>query len=269
MGNDLLNSIIRCDEIAKSSSDPCHACNKIVSVQRGLGGGSAYQVPEPWRGDLKRAPLLFISSNPSIDLLDDAPWSTQSTSEIADYYDGPEKRISKQFPHSTYRYGPKSRRPVKFWDSVHRLAVELYGTEEISSGRHYAITEVVHCKSQREYGVSEALSRCADKFLGPLLTYSGFKFIVCLGDQAESSIDRLVRGGFAKPLQMLCLAHPCAWGSHKVDPGDSTGSANPKKKKRLSKARTVEAAIEKRQYTTAARDEIRKVLNDARSLLHS
>lgn len=247
MNDNLLDSIVRCDEISKSHIDPTHACAKIVSVQRGLGGGNAYQVPEPWRGDIRSAPLLFISSNPSIDLLDDAPWNTQPTKEIAIYYDGPDKKISKHFPHSTYRYGPQSRNPVKFWKSVHQLAVELYGLDfELTSGKHYAITEVVHCKSQREYGVREALACCSDKYLGKILENSECQFIVSLGDHAEFSLKRLSAAKNQLP-KILFLAHPSSWGSDKADPSSSTASVE-KKVKRITKARTVAAAIKRGQY---------------------
>ncbi len=40
-----------------------HPCQTIVSSQ----DGGTFQLPEPWVGQIDRAPILFISSNPSFD----------------------------------------------------------------------------------------------------------------------------------------------------------------------------------------------------------
>lgn len=42
-----------------------HPCSEIVGVQRNLPL-ERHQVPEPWSGSIQQAPILFVSSNPSI-----------------------------------------------------------------------------------------------------------------------------------------------------------------------------------------------------------
>lgn len=259
VNHDLLNSIIWCDQVAKALNEPNHACKTIVSVQRGLGGGSSYQVPEPWRGDIQNAPLLFISSNPSIDLLDDAPWSNRPADEVAAYYQ--RASISSAFPRSTYHFGVNSRNSVRFWRLVNELAIELYGdTSPILHGEHYAITEVVHCKSQNEYGVRQAMACCPNKFLRSVLAASNCKLIVSLGDHAETALRDLPEATL--PAKVLYLAHPCAWGSDLDNPDG-------KKMKRVKKAKTVRRAIQKKQLSEETLRDFRKLLNDARSRLPS
>ena len=40
-------------------------CSAIVASQE-ASSWESFQAPEPWSGDLVRAPILFLSSNPSI-----------------------------------------------------------------------------------------------------------------------------------------------------------------------------------------------------------
>jgi hypothetical protein len=81
----LPEDILHCDQVALAHNNPIHPCHQITRIQHSLGDGVSYQVSEPWCGDI-RAPLLFVSSDPSIDLLDDAPWSDRPLAELAGYY---------------------------------------------------------------------------------------------------------------------------------------------------------------------------------------
>jgi hypothetical protein len=240
----LLEDIVRCEEIDAANKDGAHPCRRIVSVQSGIAGGQSYQVPEPWRGDIQSAPLLFVSSNPSINLLDDAPWSHLPTVAIANYYQQP--RISSVFPRAQYRYGVPSRRNVPFWSSIHHRAIELYGeTTDVRHGRDYAITEIVHCKSTDEFGVDQARHRCLDKFLRRVLAYSHCRFIVTLGGHAEAAMSEL------QPADLrprLSLAHP---GSFKI----------------TNRAKTVRGAIQMGQFTEPDLAHASSGLNEARGAL--
>jgi len=240
----LPEDIVRCDQIAVANNDPNHPCRKIVSVQRGIADSPNYQVPEPWRGDIHHAPLLFVASNPSIDLLDDAPWSHLPTEAISDYYQ--QRQISAVFPRAQSRYGVPSRRHVPFWASVHQRAIELYGNNvNVRQGIDYAITEVVHCKSKDEFGVDEARELCSSKFLRSILQHSPCVFIVSLGAHAEAAIGALnpVDGR-----QRLWLAHP---GSFAI----------------RDRAKTVRGAIEMGHLTLVQLQAASKALNLSRAAL--
>jgi hypothetical protein len=250
----LLERIVRCDEIAKAGPGSGHDCEEIVSVQHCLGGGESYQVPEPWRGDIRRAPLLFVSSNPSIELLDDAPWSHQKIEEITNYYS--RHSISDRFPKARLRYGDEASGPVPFWRSVNEIAKELYGTDVVA-GRDFAITEVVHCKSRKEYGVKYAKKTCADKFLADVLDYSGAVVVVTLGPFAEEALTARQR-----KTHHVALAHPNARGN--MDMNNTNQVETRTRKAKRKKPKTIKEACESLTLSTEKWSVMTQALINAR-----
>jgi hypothetical protein len=89
---DLLLEIVRCPNVQACLADPekKHPCRKIVQSQ-GEKAAEHFQVPEPWSGHLETAPILFLSSNPSISQDEEYPrfgWGdeligTSSTTALA------------------------------------------------------------------------------------------------------------------------------------------------------------------------------------------
>ncbi|MFZ2490259.1 MAG: hypothetical protein WA208_02125 [Thermoanaerobaculia bacterium] len=69
--DDLLLRIARCPVVADARATVGHACHVVVNTQP--VGPEAFHLPEPWNGDLRFAPLLFVSSNPSIGPSEDYP----------------------------------------------------------------------------------------------------------------------------------------------------------------------------------------------------
>lgn len=182
----LLLDIARCAELAKARANSKHPCSAIVGFQKYGAKCLDWQVPEPWRGDIVSASLLFVSSNPSIDPLDDAPWSSESDDDLIRYFGLP--RIGTNFPRSTARTGAKSKRPVSFWTGIHQRAIELYN-RDVRPGIDYALTEVVHCKSRDEIGVADAKPRCMERYFHKVLSLSRAKVIVALGDHAKDALS--------------------------------------------------------------------------------
>lgn len=81
----LLSEISHCsvaDAIRSGSSPVAVPCHKIVGLQT----GSLFQLPEPWSGQIDIARLLFISSNPSINELEEYPeksWELHRTTDFS------------------------------------------------------------------------------------------------------------------------------------------------------------------------------------------
>jgi hypothetical protein len=237
----LLRDIVFCNELAIAQRDHTRKCAAVVNIQKHLGGEHRYQVPEPWRGDIEKAPLLFVSSNPSIDMLDEAPWRSDPEEHICQYYQA--DRISKDFPNATYAHGKKSRGAVGFWKWVDARAVELYG-ESVIQGQDYAITEVVHCKSRDEHGVAAAMETCKGKFLRRVLELSRCKLIVSVGAVAEQAIQPLeLAANLGRPV--LYLAHPNSI--------------------KAQRAKTVGKAIKLAHWTETRTLDIRSVLREAKN----
>lgn len=184
-----MQSIYRCTELSKARQNDDHACHKIASVQF-YSICENYQVPEPWRGDIETAPLLFVSSNPSIDPTDDSPWETDSDEKIEKCYR--QGFDVKQFPRIAHPKNGSFTR-VAFWSSIKYRASELFGADKdlLTPGQHFAITEIVHCKSRAEIGVKEASATCREKHLANVLAKSGALVICALGEHARKALKGL------------------------------------------------------------------------------
>jgi uracil-DNA glycosylase len=57
----------------------------------------------------------------------------------------------------------------------------------------YALSEVVHCKSESEIGVDAAQDECAERYLRPIVEASGAAVVVCLGDKAAKTVRRMFK----------------------------------------------------------------------------
>ena len=200
-----------------------HPCMKIVQWQK-THKNLAYQdhqLPEPWSGDIERAPLLFISSNPSLSTTEMYPSLGWSDDEIRDFFTN---RFDKWMKDGSRfmrwdRTFPNKKTP--FNRDIMRYAGELLGSSNIKPGKDYAITEVVHCKSESEHGVAGALKTCAANFLLPIMKISGAKCVIIVGSKAKSRFNSLLKieasAAICSPLEvggkkrlLVYLKHPSA-----------------------------------------------------------
>jgi hypothetical protein len=159
------------------------ACSKIVAAQ-GARDWNGFQVPEPWSGHLREAPILFFSSNPSISIREaypkgvgDPKVSLQSFFDSR--FDGYWIKQGKQALGADLKtYGPI----VRYWSSIQNRAEELLG-RKATPGIDYVLSEIVHCKSEREEGVKKALLTCANRYMMKLLSCSSAVVLVLVGDK--------------------------------------------------------------------------------------
>ena len=207
----LLLEIARCPNVSTCFRDPqtTHPCSNIVASQQ-AASLDVYHVPEPWNGQIERAPLLFISSNPSFNKKEEFPLQSWDDSSITDYFThrfgGGRKLWVKKgtiglLPDGTYA------KPTLFWRAVKQRAKELL-ERPVKPGVDYALTEVVHCKSRRQKGVDEALNECSQRYLKRTIEISGAGVIVVLG-----RVARVVTKGFYDIPQETHLSIPIEIGS--------------------------------------------------------
>ena len=163
-------------------------CRKIVQSQESTL--SQHQVPEPWSGNIEQAPILFISSNPSISDSEEYPTLSWSDSEMSDFFNnrfgGGRKAWAEGGRKSLQRDGTYSR-VIPFWNGVRHLAKELLLREPVP-GNDYAITEIVHCKSLEEIGVKQAQEQCVRLYLRKVLDIAAARVVVVLGEPAKHAI---------------------------------------------------------------------------------
>jgi hypothetical protein len=223
----LLTTIARCPVVEMCLNDRAatHPCSQIVLHQwpnvpfeeRLARWPDEHQVPEPWVGHLDTAPLLFLSSNPSLGsqrqagerlkkqsaltrlgqhAAEDHPALAHGVSAPVWTWKDPElvDRFESAFevfmtPDGTAAIDAfgKSRKTVHYWREIKKLADHLYGpaNHPVRPGIDYALTEVVHCKSSSETGVARAVEECAPRYLSKTLAASAASVIVVVGRVAR------------------------------------------------------------------------------------
>jgi len=190
----LLHEIARCPvaELCLQNPSAKHPCREIVLFQSS-SSLDEHQVPEPWSGHLEQAPILFLSSNPSISVAEEYPRWSWLDEAIEDYFSnrfgGGNKTWITQGKKSLQRDGTYSG-SVAFWAAVQQRAIELV-ERDVVPGMDYALTEIVHCKSREERGVAEAQEHCVPRYLQRVLNLAGAKVVVVLGTRAKAAIQTM------------------------------------------------------------------------------
>jgi hypothetical protein len=213
MKNVILLQVTRCPT-GDPPAAPHADCRDIVSAQAGASP-TRFQVPEPWRGDIENAPLLFISSNPAFDPGDDCPTAAQLDPDVVAYYNAGFPRV---FPRNVSRTGAVSRRPVNFWSHLRARAAECYGIDraKVVAGVAFALTEVVHCKSNGEFGARTAATECVRRHFANVVSLSRACVVAVFGSLAAESLGLaaepavLEQDWYGKRRLLVWLPHPNA-----------------------------------------------------------
>ena len=233
----LLLEIARCKHVESclNSVNSQNKCNQIVQYQAKTL--AHFQVPEPWSGNLKTAPILFLGSNPSISTSDNPDYREKypswswSDSEIEDFFSnrfGDGKKLwIKDGIYTLLESGNHKKKYVRYLAAIRKRAEELLG-RRVKPGEDYVNSEVVHCKSKGESGVKEASETCIELYLRRIIAESGAKVIVCLGDFAERAVRNEFKiSGIPEPITIceierlfVFLPHPNARKPRKFSSAD-------------------------------------------------
>lgn len=183
----VFDSIAHCPNVGRClNGDTTHPCSTIILSQH--TSKAAFQLPEPWRGQIDKARLLFVGSNPSIGddryALGSSPeqtvWESQHLAfgggSRAYVLDGVRKTKADGSPDEVVRY----------WSSIRARAHELM--PNAVPGEDYAITEVVHCKSEHETGVRQAVLTCYDLHMQNVFAVAPAEIVVFLGKVAREAL---------------------------------------------------------------------------------
>lgn len=176
----LLLEIARCKEVDNVYKGEFSCCSDIVNSQE--VEQKDFQLPEPWRGYIDKAKILFVGINPGIR---ENKYSEYPRKRWSD------KKIEKYFVnYSTEEM--KRRVDSNYWNGCEKLAKELMPGREPRPGIDYALTEGVHCKSTKENeSVTKAHEKCSKKYLGRIIEVSAAKVIVCLGKKPREAFVKL------------------------------------------------------------------------------
>lgn len=217
--NSLMLELCRCPNIPLAYQDENHPCHEIVNMQDYSQDG--FQLPEPWSGDLESASVLCIASNPSINLEESYPNKLWSDDRIFDFFNN---RFSEHNQWTNNRrvlladgksYHHKS---VAFWNNVHRQVERAYG-RNVRMGIDYAMTEIVHCKSESEIGVNRCKSLCANTWMNRIISLSSAKVLILFGTVAKQWFgdmtgDKLGKSGVKNGIVIEGKARLVVWLPH-------------------------------------------------------
>ena len=187
--SNLLLEIAHCPNVQKcyGLSTKYHPCSSIVSTQNVTL--DAFHLPEPWNGEIGTAPILFISSNPSININEIYPTKSWDDQQVIDNFNnrfgGFWVKVQKNRYHPKLVNGSYAK-ANPYWGKVRNHAEKIL-QREVIAGKDFAITEVVHCKSVDEIGVKNAISECI-KYLPRILAIAGASVIVVVGKKSEPMI---------------------------------------------------------------------------------
>ena len=178
----VLLALNRCHEVHKARITPNHPCAIIVGTQQ----PGNFQAPEPWRGHIDSAPILFISSNPGIGGSQGFPPSDWTDEQVIAHYQGcfDQENLAPSY------IDEKLYSSIRFWQQVRGRAGEILG-RRAKQGTDFALTEVVHCKSLQERGVWEARFHCGRLWMESVLEQSAAKVVVLLGRHAKDVCSEL------------------------------------------------------------------------------
>jgi len=218
----LMEEIQSCEEAARVlggsfAETILHPCRKVVSAQFEQGDITSvdqWHAPEPWTGDIERAKVLFVSSNPSFHHDDTYPgFPAHDGLPVSPVHFFHSRFHDARFTDANglrARHRDGSWHSVGFWKDLQKVAQQLLGESEgrLNGGR-VAFTEIVHCKSKREAGVEEAKAFCTQKYLAKILDLAGnCRIVIALGDKAREA---------------LLSADPRLQLNYKVYPGEGGG----------------------------------------------
>jgi hypothetical protein len=220
----LLRDITRCPKVdLVRNGDTDHPCARIVSVQRSVPR-DAVQLPEPWSGRLHEAPLLFISSNPSLSKNERYPVASWADDRVERFFEGRFEggEDGAEDNHTRATDGTLAKQSVSFWSATQSRAAELMG-HPVKPGIDYALTEVVHCKSESEVGVKQAVNFCTSRYFHRVVGLSPAVVLVVYGAKAKAAIaTSLLTGVAQQPITpttiggidrlVVFLPHPSSFG---------------------------------------------------------
>jgi hypothetical protein len=214
--------ITSCNEIDSAIGDSTHPCHQVVSWQKEKWLLSIQSInespmhrPEAWTGNLTKAPIIFISSNPSFNKQENFPnWqaSQWSKSQILDFalnrfsgdftrkYGATQSGTLANCDKTIEKEGNLSQNRVRYWSWVRKLVSFVLDKPEaeVSAIDDYVMTEIVHCKSEYEKGVISARKKCKDKYLERIITLSPARLIFVVGKNAALDMDAIFPGKFPK-----------------------------------------------------------------------
>ncbi len=202
---ELMMNIVRCGLSCADEKSPCHCIWK----SQGCRNVSDFHLPEPWNGDIENAKLLFLGINPRLNPGELFPrtgneWWTKDggvldEDKIEDFF---KNRFCSDYEYVRHNNGQafKVRREGDeykgtgkgIWQYMHKLA-RIIVKDDVLPGCGYALSEIVHCKTHDEGGLSASCyEKCKKEWLEQVFNAARhLEYVVVLGNSAISRVAKL------------------------------------------------------------------------------
>lgn len=187
----IVNEIFNCkgyNNLTKTS-DSKHSCNEIVSYQKSL---KISQQPEAFSGNIERAPILVISSNPSLntdELYPDLTWPQEMINDFfINRFANRGSKYSWVYENKCLLNNGLRSKKVNTWNEIQNRVSELL-SKPAKPGIDYAFADIVHCKSRNNIGVTKARDYCVKKHLELVLEHSKPCIIIAVGNASRDFFD--------------------------------------------------------------------------------
>jgi len=186
----VFKDIIYCPNIEQYFNKKDNDCSVIIGSQP-TDQKKLFQIPEPFCGEIDKAKILIIGSNPHVDMEQKELFPTYDTTKwdensIIEYF---YKRFEKNFKKGTHKIMKDgSYKNVKYLSSIKGRVKEIFDliNKEFIPGTDYCLTEIVHCRSNGEKGVGKAVVAC-EKYLKEIVKLSPASLIIIVGNTAKKS----------------------------------------------------------------------------------
>lgn len=192
-------------------------CHPIFQSQ-GCGSRDTFHIPEPWNGDIEHAPILFVSINPGFTPnelypnLSDHYWVQQALTgfvfdrgKVEDFF---ENRFNNYYvrwstsqgkSHFSVRLTNRSNNDIPYknvhgyWNYIQSISDYLLH-RSTTPGLDYALTELVHCKSQAANDISEAcFDVCMNKHFQEVLNVAtNLQYLIVIGKATKLHVAKFL-----------------------------------------------------------------------------
>ena len=204
--------ISSCSEVSNALKDKNHPCHDVVKWQADQWEPPILQIsnskmhrPEAWTGNLASAPIVFLASNPSFNPEENYPdwsgkWGEGEVSAFAThrFIEEGERNFGAidsgpNRDKTILLDGKPSTDSVAYWREIRGRVAEILQKEsdQVSAHDDFVMTELVHCKSHKEIGVSNALKECAKRFIDRIFENSPASIIIVMGAKPARQFVKL------------------------------------------------------------------------------
>jgi len=186
----IIRDIINCPQIGEYYKSTTNNCYEIIDFQKQKDRNN-FQLPEPFSGNIDKAKILVISSNPSIDLKkfhERFPTCQWQENDIIEFFYNRFQNNIEDGTKVLQEDGTYSR-AVSFYAHLKKRINEIFALNNSTAepGIDYCLTEIVHCKSQKEKGVGKAIN-CCSKYLDRIIQLSPAPLLLIVGKPAKDYI---------------------------------------------------------------------------------